>query len=56
MFYSKSSVCQTGLRAGQVVLQLHLALNLLHHGPVRQGVVVLERRMTVHWVLLMGPV
>ena len=25
---------QTGLRAGLAVLQLHPALNLLHHGPV----------------------
>ena len=32
MFYGKSSVKQTGLQAGQSVLQLHPALDLLHRG------------------------
>ena len=34
MLYGKLSVKQTGLQAGQAVLQLHPALDLLHHGPV----------------------
>ena len=56
MFYGKSSVCQMGLRDGRAVLQLHPSLDLLHHKPVRQGVRVLERRPTVHGVLLLGAV
>ena len=38
-FYGKSSQ-PTGLRDGRAVLQLHPALDLLHHGPVREGVQV----------------
>ena len=34
-FYNKSPNKQAGLRAVQLVLQLHPSLNLLHHGPVR---------------------
>ena len=56
MLYGKSSVCQRGLRAGQGVLQLHPALDLIQHGPVCQGVQVPKRRPTVHWMLLLGPV
>ena len=55
-FYGKLSVCQIDPRAVQVVLQLHLALDLIHHGPVRQGMHVPEIRRTVHWVLLFGEV
>ena len=55
-FYGKSSICQTGPRAGQAVLLLHPALDLLYHGPVRQGVRVPEFRPTVHRLLLLGPV
>ena len=33
-FYGKSPNKQTGLRASQVVMQLHPALDLLHHVPV----------------------
>ena len=55
-FYSKSYVYQTGLRAGQLVLQLHPALDRLRRGPIRQGVQVPKRRPKVHWVLLLGPV
>ena len=32
-FYGKS-IKPTGTRDGQAVLQLHLALNLLNHGPI----------------------
>ena len=39
-----------------MVLQLHPALNLLHHGPICQGVQVLEHRTAVQWVLLLGTV
>ena len=35
-FYGKLSQL-TGLRDGQAVLQLHPALDLLHHGPLREG-------------------
>ena len=56
MFYSKSSVCQTGPQDGQEVLKLHPELNLLHHRPVRQGVQVPEYRPTVQRVLLLGAV
>ena len=35
-------------------MHLHLVLDLIHQGPVRQGMRVLERRPTVHWVLLLG--
>ena len=38
MIYGKFSVKQTGMRAIQAVLQLHLALDLLHRGPVRLSV------------------
>ena len=54
MFYGKSSVQHTGPQAGRAVLQLHLSLDLLHHGPVRQGMQVPKRRPIVHWVLLLG--
>ena len=37
-------------------MQLQPALDLLHNGPVRQGVQVPERRPTVHGVLLLVPV
>ena len=35
-------------------MKLHPALNLIHHGPVCQGVQVSERCPTVHGVLLLG--
>ena len=56
MLYSKLSVWHTGPQAYQEVLQLHLALNLLCHGPIRQGVQVTEHWPTVHGVLLLGAV
>ena len=56
MFYGKSYVQQTGPQAGREVLQFHPALEMLHHGPVRQGVRVPKRRPAVHWVLLLEPV
>ena len=37
-FYCKYTNKYTVPIAGQVVLQLHPALNLLHHGPVRSRV------------------
>ena len=51
-FYGKSSKTM-GLRDGRAVLQLHLALNLLHHRPVRKGVRMQKFRETVNWVLLL---
>ena len=56
MFYGKLSVKQTGLQAGGAVLQLHLALNLIHRGPARSSVQVMQRRTAVHFVLLLRPV
>ena len=44
----------TGRRYGRAVLQLHLALDLLHHRPISVGVQMMERWEAVHWVLLMG--
>ena len=41
------------LQVDKAVLQLHMVINLLRHGPVGQGVQVLERRPTVHRVLLL---
>ena len=35
---------------------MHLALDLLHHGPVRLRVQMPYRRPAVHWVLLLGAV
>ena len=35
---------------------MHPSLNMLHHGPVHQGVRVAQRRRTVNWVILLGPV
>ena len=55
-FYGKTTKNQTGTRSGRAVLQLHPALNLLHHGPVREGVQMQERREAVHGVLLLGGV
>ena len=52
-FHGKSSK-PTVPRDGQAVLQMHPALNLLHHGPVYEGVRMQKRRETVHWVLLLG--
>ena len=51
-FYGKSSKL-TGPRDGQAVLQLYPALDLLHHGPVREGVRIQKLRETVHRVLLL---
>ena len=56
VFFYGESPQQTGLRDGRVVLQLHSALDLLYHGPVCEGVRVLERRPAVHGVLLLGEV
>ena len=56
MFYGKFSVKHMGPQAARAVLQLHSALDLLHHGPVRKSVQILQRRLAVHWVLLLGPV
>ena len=53
-FYGKSPVYQTFPRSGQVVLQIHLALNLLRHGPICQGIQIPERQTMVHRVLLLG--
>ena len=55
-FYSKSSVYQTSPRSGRWVLQMHPALDLLHHGPVCQGVRVPECHPKVHRGILFGPV
>ena len=52
-FYSKF-LKQTGLKDGRAVLQLHPALDLLHHEPVRASVRMPQSRPAVHWVLLMG--
>ena len=52
-FYVKSSK-PTGPRYGRAVLQLHPALDLLHHRPVREFVQMHKLRETVHWVLLLG--
>ena len=54
MFYGKSSVQQTGLRAGRVLLQLHPALDLLHCRPVRSSVRMPQHRPEAHRVLLLG--
>ena len=35
---------------------MHPELNLLHHGPVHQGVRVMKRQPTVHGVILLGAV
>ena len=43
-----------GPQAGREVLQLHLALDLLHCGTVRSSVQMPKRRPAVHWVLLLG--
>ena len=51
-FYGKSSKL-TGPRDGRAVLQMHLALHLLHHRPIREGVQMQKRGETVHWVLMM---
>ena len=56
MLYGKSSINQAGLQAGRAVLQLHLALDLIHRGPIRSSVQILQRRPAVHRVLLLGPV
>ena len=45
-----------GLRDGRGVLQLHPALDLLHTGPVREGVQMEELRPAMHRVLLLGEV
>ena len=47
MFYCNSFVRQTGLRYSVAVMQLHPALDLLQHGPVRQGVRVLQLPLAV---------
>ena len=52
-FYGKSLVYHMGLQSGQAVLQLHPALDLIHHRTVRQGVQVPEFRVTLHRVLLL---
>ena len=52
-FYGKTSK-PTGPRDGQAVLQLQLALDMLHHGCVREGVQMQEHGEAVHWVLLLG--
>ena len=52
-FYGKSPN-QTGPRGGRAVLQLHPALNLLYHRPVRSSVQMPQRRPEVHSELLMG--
>ena len=46
----------TGPRYGRAVLQLHPALDLLHHGPDRNGLRVLDRWTAVHEVLMLGEV
>ena len=39
---------------GRSVLQLHPALDLLHHGPVRASVRMMHHWTAVHGVLLLG--
>ena len=51
-FYGKPSK-PTVPRDGRAVLHLHLALDLFHHGPIREGVRIQKRRETVHGVLLL---
>ena len=45
---------QTGPIDGRAVLQLHPALDLLHHRPVSAGVRMTKRWEAVHRVPLMG--
>ena len=52
-FYGKSFK-PTGPRYGRAVLQLHPALDLLHHGPVSAGVLMPQRGTVVPWVLVLG--
>ena len=52
-FYGMS-LEQTGPRDGRLVLKLHPALDLLHHGPIRKSVQMLQRWAAVNRVLLMG--
>ena len=51
--YGKSSVYQTGPRAGRAVMQIHPALELLHHGPICEGVQEPELWLEVHGVILL---
>ena len=55
-FYGNFPVYQTGPRSGQAVLHLHPSLDLLHRRPIRKGVQVPKRRLTVHMVILLEPV
>ena len=55
MFYGKSYAKQTDPQAGRAVLQLHPALDLLHRGPVRSSVQMLQLWPEVQRVLLLGP-
>ena len=52
-FYGESPK-PTGPRDGQMVLQLHPALDLLHIRSFREGVRMKELRPAVHGVLLLG--
>ena len=52
-FYGKSSK-PMGPRYGRAVLQLHPALDLLHHRPVCDFVRMQKCREEVHGVLLLG--
>ena len=54
-FYGESSQ-PTGPRDSRAVLQLHLELDLLNHGPVRKGVQMEERPPAVHRVIILGEV
>ena len=56
MFYGKSSVMKKGLQAGQAVLQLYPALDLIHCGLIHSSVRMLQLWPTVHCVLLLVPV
>ena len=56
MFYGKLSVKQMGPRSSQVVLHLHLMINLLHHGTVCLSMRIPQRQPAVYWVILMGTV
>ena len=47
---------EQGPREGQAVLQLHPALDLLHHGPDQKGLRVQERWTAVHGVLMLREV
>ena len=52
-FYGKL-LKPTGRRDGRAVLQMHPALDMLHHRPVSASVQIPKRWMAMHRVLLLG--